>query len=68
MNLHLAHNIRTLSISETCLTSLLDKHPGAPEGLKDPEALEGLEGLEILLEDQTPQEEYPLLILFPYNL
>jgi len=37
---------------------LLDKHQEAPEVLK---------ALEILSEDQTPQEEYPLLILSPYN-
>ncbi len=59
MNLPLACNIRTLSISETHSTSLLDEHP---------EALEDLVDLEIPLEDQMPQERYPLLILSPYNL
>ena len=54
-NLPLACNIRTLSISETHSTSLLDEHP------------EALEGLEIPSEDQTPQEEYPLLISFLYS-
>ena len=54
-NLPLACNIRTLSISETHSTSLLDEHP------------EALEGLEIPSEDQMPLEQYPSLISFPYN-
>ncbi len=53
-------NIRTLSISEICLTSLSDKHQ---EVLEDLEALAGLEDLETPMGDQTEQEEYLLLIL-----
>jgi len=64
-NLPLACNTRTLSILVTPSTSLLDEHLEALEGLEDSE---DLEGLEILLEDYITQEEYPPLILFPYNL
>ena len=59
MNLPLACNTRTLSISETHSTSLLDEHQEALEDLED---LEDPETLEAPMEDQTVQEEYPLLI------
>ena len=49
---------RTLSTSEIHSTLPLDKHQ---------EALEGLEDLETPMEEQTPQEGYPPLILFPSN-
>ncbi len=65
MNPHQATSTRTLSISEIHSTLLSDEHQEAPEVL---EALKGLGALEILSEDQTPQEKYPLLILSPYNL
>ncbi len=58
-NLPPTPNIRTLSISETCSTSPLDEHP---------EDLEGLEGLETPMKDQMPQEGYPPIISFPFNL
>ncbi len=62
MNLPLATNIRTLSISETHLTLLLDEHL---EGLA---VLEDLEDPETPMEGQMAQEEYPPLISFPSNL
>jgi len=54
-NLPLATSIRTCSISEIPLTSLWKEHQ------------EDLEDLEIRMEDQTPQEGYLSLILFPFN-
>ncbi len=67
MNLPLACNIRTLSISEIHLTSPLEGHPEVLEDLVDQEAPKDLEGLEIPSEDQMPLEQYPSLISFPYN-
>ena len=57
MNLPLATNIRTLSISETHSTLPSDEHQEGLEGLED------LKDQEIPTEGQTFQEEYPLLIL-----
>jgi len=57
MTLPLANNTRTLSISETPLTSQWDEHLEDPEVLEDQEGLEDQEDwedLEILLEDQMP--------------
>ena len=62
MNLPLLCSTRTLSISETHLTSLLDEHQ---------EALEGLEVLEVLVtlsEDQMYQVKYPSLNSSLYSL
>ncbi len=57
--------MRTLDISETPSTLLSDEHQeaqAAQEGQEDPE------DIVILSEDQMIQEQYPPLILFPYNL
>ncbi len=67
MNLPLATNIRTLSISEIPLTSLLDEHLEDQKVLEDLEDQKALEGLGTLTEDQTTQGEYSLLISFLYN-
>jgi len=58
INLPLAHNTRTLSISETHSMLPSDKHQKDPEDLED---------LEIHSEDHLAQEPYPPLISFPYN-
>ncbi len=67
MNLPLATNIRTLSISGTHLTLHLNEHLERLEDLEDLEGPGALAGLETLAEDQMPQEEYLLLILSPSN-
>ncbi len=54
MNLPLATNIRTLSISVTPSTLLSDEHPEGQVDLEDQEDQEALAGLEIPTEDQTP--------------
>ncbi len=64
MTLPQEHSMRTLTISETPSTSLSDEHQEAQEAQ---EVQEVQEVLTTHMEDPTTQEQYPLLILFPYN-
>jgi len=57
--------MRTHAISETPSTSLSDEHQEVQTAQEDQE---DRGDPTTPSEDQTTQEQYPLLILFPYNL
>ena len=71
MTLPQEHSTRTLAISETPLTSLLDEHQEAQEVQEVQEAQENpithMEDPTTHTEDPTTQERYHSLILSPYN-